>query len=47
VPSLWRAGDEPDHPRAIETGNSVRADVHSARVTDRFSVEQHSDGCVP
>ena len=45
VPSLWRTGDEADHPRAIEARDPVCADVHSAGIADWFSIEQYRDGC--
>src|SRR4029077_1671718 len=44
VPSLWHAGDEADHSRAIEARDAVFAYIRSARVTNRFSIEQHRDG---
>jgi hypothetical protein len=44
MPSLWHAGDEADHSRAIEARDAVRAYVRSARVTNWFSIEHHHDG---
>jgi hypothetical protein len=44
VPSVWHAGDEADHSRAIEARDAVFAYVRSARVTNWFSIEQHRDG---
>ena len=44
MPSRRRAGDEADHSRTIEACDTVHAYVHSARVADWLSIEQHRDG---
>jgi hypothetical protein len=41
VPSRRPAGDEADHSRTIEACDTVHAYVHSARVADWLSIEQH------
>ena len=44
MPSQRRTGDKADHSRTIEARDTVCAYIHSARVADGLSIEQHCDG---
>jgi hypothetical protein len=41
-----RSGHQADHTRSIEARHSICADVSSARVTHRISIDQHRDSGV-
>ena len=41
VPSPRRAGHQANHPRSIEARDSVCAHIHSTRLADWLSIEQH------